>query len=312
MWQGADATGNITVAFARTKPYNHKYPQSHHRGICQDKNLTTSTRRAFATAFAKTKTLPQAPEEPSPRHLPRQKPCHKYPRSHHRGICQDKNYTTSTRRAFACGKVFVLANAVAKALRVLVVRFLSWQMPWRRLCGCLWQGFCLGKSGGDASRVLVVPRWCFPWHRLPCHTSSSQPAGQIQEPRNNQDEKYEWLHQHVPESRVNRAKARDGTKLVIMSVAVAINMDLMPPTWELTSCMAASSPWGSTKAVNWPLRSTTTSSCPCCAELEPLKSTTGRINSARPSAAPAAASSMLDMSRLPKPSRKAERSSAKP
>ena len=33
-----------------------------------------SARGAFAMAFAKTKTLPEAPAEPSPRHLLRQKP----------------------------------------------------------------------------------------------------------------------------------------------------------------------------------------------------------------------------------------------
>ena len=82
----------------RPKPY-HKQARSLHHGICPDKNLTPSTRGAFTTVFAKTKTLPQAPVEPSPPHLPRQKPHHKHPRSLHHGICQDKNLTTSTRRA---------------------------------------------------------------------------------------------------------------------------------------------------------------------------------------------------------------------
>ena len=83
----------------RQKPC-HKHPRSHHQGICQDKNLTTSTRGAFTTAFAKTTTVPQAPAKLSPRHLPRQKLCHKHPGSLHHGLCQDKNLTTSTRGAF--------------------------------------------------------------------------------------------------------------------------------------------------------------------------------------------------------------------
>ena len=102
----------------------------HHRGICQDKNLTTSTcvpsprhlprqkpyhKRlcAITAALAKTKTLPLAPTchhrgicqdknlttstcVPSPRHWPRQKTLPQAPACHHRGICQDKNLTTST------------------------------------------------------------------------------------------------------------------------------------------------------------------------------------------------------------------------
>ena len=74
----------------------HKHPRTITDGICQDTNPRTIT-----TAFAKIKTLPQAPTKPSPRpcqdknltkgpaepspwHLPRQ-----------------KNLTTSTRGAFA-------------------------------------------------------------------------------------------------------------------------------------------------------------------------------------------------------------------
>ena len=113
----------------RQKPY-HKHPRNFRHGICQDKNLTpstrdgicqdknltTSTRRAFTTAFAKTKTLPQARAQrsprhlprqkpyhkhpPSPRHSPRQKPCHKHPRSLHQGTCQNNSLTTNTRGAF--------------------------------------------------------------------------------------------------------------------------------------------------------------------------------------------------------------------
>ena len=83
----------------RQKPY-HKHPPSLPHGFRQDKNLTTSTRGTFTTAFAKMKTFPQAPAEPSPRQLPRQKPYHKHPRSLHHGFCQDKNLTTSTRGAF--------------------------------------------------------------------------------------------------------------------------------------------------------------------------------------------------------------------
>ena len=47
------------------------------------------------------KTRLRAPAEPSQRHLPRQKPYQKHPRSLHHGICQDKNLTRTTRRAFA-------------------------------------------------------------------------------------------------------------------------------------------------------------------------------------------------------------------
>ena len=89
-------------------------PASHHRSICQDKNLSTSTcepsprklprqkpyhklLRNITAAFAKTKTS-TSNGEPSTRHLPRQlKPKPHAPANHHRGICQDKNLTTSTR-----------------------------------------------------------------------------------------------------------------------------------------------------------------------------------------------------------------------
>ena len=36
---------------------------------------------------------------------------------------------------------------MVKAPRELKIRFLSWQM----LRGCLWEGFCLGKSRGEGS-----------------------------------------------------------------------------------------------------------------------------------------------------------------
>ena len=121
----------ITPALAKTKTLPLA-PGCHHRGICQDKNLTASNLCAITAAFAKTKALPLAPvchhhgicqdknlttstcvPVPSPRHLPRQKPYHKHPRAitaafaktktlpqapacHHRGFCQDKNLTTST------------------------------------------------------------------------------------------------------------------------------------------------------------------------------------------------------------------------
>ena len=104
-------------------------PASHHRGICQDQNLTTSSRepsiaktktshkhvRAITAAIAKTKALTTSTLEPSPQHLSKQKPYRKHPRaitaavaktktmpqapsSHHRGIYQDQNLTTSTRQ----------------------------------------------------------------------------------------------------------------------------------------------------------------------------------------------------------------------
>ena len=85
----------ITEIFAKQKTLPQELA-NHHRGICQHKNLTTSTC------------------EPSSLHLPTRKPCHKQPRAitatfaktktspqasanHHRGICQDKNLTTSNR-----------------------------------------------------------------------------------------------------------------------------------------------------------------------------------------------------------------------
>ena len=151
--RGADATGNITVApqapvkhprgicqdenlttstreamIAATKTLTyHKHPRSHHRCICQDKNLTPSTRGAFATAFAKTKTLPQAPAELAPRHLPRQKPYHKHPRSLRHGICQDSNLTTSTRGAFTTA--FAKTKTLPQALAELAPRQLPRQKP---------------------------------------------------------------------------------------------------------------------------------------------------------------------------------------
>ena len=137
-------TFTATVAKTKTLP---QASVQHHRGIRQDKNLTASTcgpsprhlprqkyrkhLRTFAEAFAKTKTLPQAPVDlhlvvcqdkdltastcgPSARHLSRQKPYRKLPRNiteafaktktlpqasakHHRGIRQNKNLTTSIR-----------------------------------------------------------------------------------------------------------------------------------------------------------------------------------------------------------------------
>ena len=108
-----------TTDFAKTKTLPQAPANYHHHGLCQDKNLTTSTcelspprvlprqnpyhkhlRTITTTGFAKTKTLPQAPAnyhrhgfcqdknltrstcKPSPpRALPRQKPCHKHLRT---------------------------------------------------------------------------------------------------------------------------------------------------------------------------------------------------------------------------------------
>ena len=87
-----------TTGFAKTKTLPQAPAHYHHRGFCQDKNLTTSTcvlspprvlprqqpyhkhlRTITTTGFAKTKTLPQGPAH-----------------HHHHGFCQDKNLTTST------------------------------------------------------------------------------------------------------------------------------------------------------------------------------------------------------------------------
>ena len=118
-----------SAAFAKTKTLPQA-PANNHRGICQDKNLTLKHLRTITAAFAKTETLTQASanhhrancqdknlttstREPSLWHLSRQKPYHKHlrtittafakrrtlpqaPANHHRGICQDKNLTTST------------------------------------------------------------------------------------------------------------------------------------------------------------------------------------------------------------------------
>ena len=120
----------VTVAFAKTKTLQSHATLKHHRSICQDKNLTTSTREAITEAFAKAKTLPQAPAEPSPRHLPRQKPYHKHPRSLHQGICQDKNLPTSTRGAFttAFAKTITLPQAPAEPSP----RYLPKQKPYHK------------------------------------------------------------------------------------------------------------------------------------------------------------------------------------
>ena len=83
----------IIAAYVKTKTLPQA-PASHHRGIWQDKNLTTGTcdhrgiyqdkdlpariMRAITAAFVKTKNLPQAPA------------------SHHRGMCHYKILTTST------------------------------------------------------------------------------------------------------------------------------------------------------------------------------------------------------------------------
>ena len=87
-----------TAGFAKTRTLPQAPANYHHHGLCQDKNLTTSTcelspprvvprqkpyqqhlRTITTTGFAKTKTLPQAPAN-----------------YHHHGFCQDKNLTTST------------------------------------------------------------------------------------------------------------------------------------------------------------------------------------------------------------------------
>ena len=87
-----------TTGFAKTKNLAQAPANYHHHGLCQDRNLTTSTcelspprvlprqktyhkhlRTITTTGFAKTKTLPQAPAN-----------------YHHHGFCQDKNLTTST------------------------------------------------------------------------------------------------------------------------------------------------------------------------------------------------------------------------
>ena len=96
----------ITAAFAKTKTFTMlQAPANHHRGICQDKNLT----QAFASnhrGICQDKHLATSTREPSPRHLPRQKPYHKHlltitgtfaktqaPANHHLGNCQDENLT---------------------------------------------------------------------------------------------------------------------------------------------------------------------------------------------------------------------------
>ena len=117
----------------------HKHPRSLHHGICQDENLTTGTRGAFTTAFAKTKTLPQAPAEPSPQHLPRQEPYHKHPRSLHHGICQDKNLTTSTCGAFA-------TQALAQAPAEPSPRHLPRRKPYHKHPRSLRHSICQDKN----------------------------------------------------------------------------------------------------------------------------------------------------------------------
>ena len=81
----------ITGPFAKTKTL----PQasaSHHRGICQDKNLTTSIC------------------QPSPGHLPRQKPYRKHPRAIAEHLPRQKPYHKNLRTitgAFAKTKTLV-------------------------------------------------------------------------------------------------------------------------------------------------------------------------------------------------------------
>ena len=97
----------ITTAFAKTKTLPQALA-SHHRVICQDKNLTESTRepltrhvprlkayqkhpRAITAAFAKTKTSPPAPA--SHHHsMPRQKPHHKHSRAITAALPRQKPY----------------------------------------------------------------------------------------------------------------------------------------------------------------------------------------------------------------------------
>ena len=143
----------------RQKPY-HKHPRNFRHGICQGKNLTTSNRRGFTTAFAKTKTLPQARAEPSPRHSPRQKPYHKHPRSLHDGICQDKNLATSTRAAFTTAfaktktlpqaSAFTAAFAKTKTLPQAPAepspRHLPKQQPYHKHPRSLHLGICQDKN----------------------------------------------------------------------------------------------------------------------------------------------------------------------
>ena len=133
----------------RPKPY-HKHPRSLHHGICQDKNLTTSTRGAFTTAVTQTKTLPQAPAEPSPRHLPRQKPYHKHLQSI-RGICQDKNLTTSTRGAFTTA--FARTKALPQAIAEPSPRHLPRQKPYHKHSrGAFSTGICQDQNLTTSNR----------------------------------------------------------------------------------------------------------------------------------------------------------------
>ena len=133
----------------RQQPY-HKHPRSLHHGFCQDKNLATSTRGAFTTAFAQTKTLPQAPAEPSPRHLPRQKPYHKHPRSLHHGICQDKNLATSTRGAFTAS--FAKTKTLPQAPAEPSPRLLPKQKPYHKQARSLHHGICPDKNLTTSTR----------------------------------------------------------------------------------------------------------------------------------------------------------------
>ena len=86
----------INAAFAKKKALPQA-PASHHRGICQDKNLTTSIReplprhlqdknlttsiREPLPRHLQNKNLTTSTCEPSPRHLPRQKPYQKHLRT---------------------------------------------------------------------------------------------------------------------------------------------------------------------------------------------------------------------------------------
>ena len=117
-----------TTGFAKTNTLPQAPANYHHHGLCQDKNLTTSTgelsppqvlpstcelspprvlprqktfnkhlRTITATGFAKTKTLPQAPANYHHHGFCQDKTLPQAPANcQHHGFCQDKKLTTST------------------------------------------------------------------------------------------------------------------------------------------------------------------------------------------------------------------------
>ena len=147
--------------FAKTKTLPQAPANYHHHGLCQDKNLTTSTcelspprvlprqksyhkhlRTITTTGFAKTKTLPQAPAN-----------------YHHHGFCQDKNLTTSTCE-LSPPRVLPRQKSKHKHLQAMTATgFAKTKNLTQAPANYHHHGFCQDKNLTTSTRELSPPRF---------------------------------------------------------------------------------------------------------------------------------------------------------